>query len=54
MTILDLDHAIEKYLRDRDHLSRVERGLTPWPTSHEQQLIDAFNIYQPEQETEQW
>lgn len=54
MSIIDLDQAIENYLRDKDHDSRIRCGLTPWPTSHEQQLIDAFNIYQAEQENEQW
>lgn len=49
-----IDEAIERHLRDQDHERRKSLGLTPWPNSTEQNLIDQFNIFQPERENEQW
>ena len=49
-----LANALDNAARDKDHATRIARGVTPWPNTREQILIDFFDIFQTEREAEQW
>lgn len=50
----DSEKELEDAKRDIDFENRKSRGLTPWPNSREQNLINQFGIFAAEEEIEEW